>query len=452
MDSAAHPQQRATGRLVVLAVVLASLSAVVPAHAATGLVEVSRTALSARLLELTMRTPALPTDTHVRVLLPAGYATSGRRYPVLYLLNGGGGSYLDWTVSGNAEALTAHAPVIVVMPDGGTGGNYTDWYGTDQNGFKPRWETFHIGQLLPWVDAHFRTLPTRDQRAVGGLSMGGNGALHYAERHPDLFVAVASFSGANDVFQPTFNALAETTGISDGVPPGAVFGPQLTQEVRWRAFNPPDLAGNLRSTWVSLAFGNGQPGGPESGGLPADPIEMAVHDANVTTHDDLVAAGVPHLYDDYGAGNHSWGYWSRDLSQALPRILAVFAQHRTAPTAVTYSSADPAYSVFGWSVLLDRPVLELSHLVGAHSGGFALQGTGRAVVTTPAGYAEGQQLTVHTTDARGTRTVSYTVGDDRRVQVEVDLGAPNPYQQYTTQSDLTGTTVREARVSWSTSR
>jgi hypothetical protein len=338
------------------------------------------------------------------------------------------------------------------MPDGGTGGNYTDWYGTDQNGFRPRWESFHIGQLLPWVDTHFRTVPTRDQRAVGGLSMGGNGALHYAERHPDLFVAVASFSGANDVFQPMFNALAETTGISDGVQPGAVFGPQLTQEVRWRAFNPPDLAGNLQATWVSLAFGNGQPDGPQAGGLPVDPIEMAVHDANVTTHDALVAAGVPHIYDDYGAGNHSWGYWSRDLSQALPRILAVFAQHRREPSAVTYSSIDPEYSVFGWSVRLDRPVLELSRLVGQHRGGFGLQGTGRAVVTTPAVYDEGSQFTVRVTDTRGIRTSSVVVGQDRRLRIPVDLGAPNAYQQYTTQSDLTGTTVREARVSWSTSR
>lgn len=436
-------------RLVLALVVCATaFVGVLPSRAATGLVEVSRRSLSPRLLELTMRTPALPGDTHVRVLLPTGYRTSGRRYPVLYLLNGGGGSYLDWTDSGSAEKLTAGAPVIVVMPDGGTGGNYTDWYGTDQNGFRPRWETFHITQLLPWVDAHFRTLPTRDQRAVAGLSMGGNGALHYTERHPDLFVAVASFSGANDVFQPMFDLLATTTGITDGVLPGAVFGPQLTEEVRWRAFNPPDLAGNLHDTWVSLAFGNGMPGGPEAGGLPVDPIEQAVHDCNVTVHEQLVAAGIPHVYDDYGAGNHSWGYWSRDLSQALPRIMAVFAQHRRAPSSISYGSFDPSYDVFGWSVRLDRPVAELSRLTASPTA-FTLRGSGRAEVTTPTRFGVGQRLSVRIDDAHGSRTETLAIGADRRLHVAVDLGPANPYQQYTIPSQLAGTAVRVARASWS---
>ena len=440
----------ATPRLLVgLALAATAVVGVAPGRASGGLAEVSRTQVTSRLLELSMTTPALPGTTKVRVLLPTGYTASSRRYPVLYLLNGGGGSYLDWTESGAAERLTAGAPLIVVMPDGGTGGNYTDWYGTDQNGFTPRWETFHVGQLLPWIDAHFRTVPSRDQRAIAGLSMGGNGALHYAERHPDLFVAAASFSGANDVFQPMFNVLAETTGITDGVLPGAVFGPQLTQEVRWRAFNPPDLAANLGPVWVSLAFGNGRPGGPEEGGLAVDPIEMAVHDANVTTHEALLAAGVPHLYDDYGAGNHSWGYWSRDLAEALPRILTVFAEHRPAPSSVSYTSSDASYQVFGWWVRLTRPVSELSRLVAATRTGFSLRGTGRAVVTSPCLYVAGRQLSVRITDAAGTRTETLHVGHDGRVQVPVDLGAPNTYQQYTTQSDLSGTVVREARVSWS---
>src|SRR4051812_38400359 len=180
-------------RRVMWAALLAVLAllAVVPAQAApqrpapTTLTEVARTTLSPRLLELTMRTAALADDTKVRVLLPSDYADSKQRYPVLYLLNGGAGSWIDWTVSGNAEQITAGAPVIVVMPDGGTGGNYTDWYGDDGSGQRPLWETYHLGQLLPWVDDHFQTIADRSQRAVAGLSMGGNGAVHYAARHPD---------------------------------------------------------------------------------------------------------------------------------------------------------------------------------------------------------------------------------------------------------------------------
>ena len=440
MHLAARPGRLALAIAVVLAV------PVVPARAASpGLVEVSRAQLSARLVELTMRTPALPTETKVRVLLPTGYASSSRRYPVLYLLNGGGGSYLDWTESGGAEKLTAGYPVIVVMPDGGTGGNYTDWYGTDGNGFTPRWETFHIGQLLPWVDRHFRTLATRDQRAIAGLSMGGNGTLHYAARHPDLFVAAASFSGANDVFDPVMRPITETTGISEGCLPGAVFGPSVTEELRWRAFNPVDLASNLRGVWVSLAFGNGQPGGPD-GSTGVDVIEQSVHNGNVKVHEQLVAAGIPHVYDDYGPGAHNWFYWTRDLSQALPRLMAVFAEHRTPPAVVTHWSADPAYAVFGWNVRITRDVAEASRLVGASRRGFVLRGTGSAVVTTPALYRAGQQLRITVTDTRGTRITSADVGGDGRLAVRVELGASNPFQQYTVPAQLTGTAVREARV------
>src|SRR4051812_14012114 len=140
-----------------LAVALTCLGAIatVPAAATSSpgapaaLVEVGRTQLSPRLLELTLHTTALGRDTKVRVLLPSDYQRGQRRYPVLYLLNGGGGSWLDWTVQGDAEKATADTPAIVVMPDGGQGGNYTDWYGADSSGIKPAWETYHLTQLLP---------------------------------------------------------------------------------------------------------------------------------------------------------------------------------------------------------------------------------------------------------------------------------------------------------------
>lgn len=410
------------------------------------LVETGRRSLSPRLLELTMRTPDLATATKVRVLLPTGYNRGSRRYPVLYLLNGGAGSWLDWTDLGAAEQLTAKTSVIVVMPDGGSGGNYTNWYGPDGGTFIPQWESYHIGQLLPWVDKHFRTLAERSQRAVAGPSMGGNGALHYAARHPDLFVAVASFSGANDVFHPIIYPITETTGMADGALPGAVFGPRLTQEVRWHASNPVDLASNLKGTWVSLAFGNGMPGGP-AGEKNVDTVEVAVHDSNVSLHNQLLKAGVPHLYDDYGPGGHTWFYWQRDLRSSLPELMKVFAQRRAAPTHFSFSSIDAAYQVYGWSVRLNRPVLEQSQLVDASSSGFALRGSGTAVVQTSALYRVGQRLRLAVRDAGGTRSTNLTIGKDRRLSVSLNLGAPNPYQQYTLPAQLTGTAVREARVS-----
>lgn len=412
-----------------------------------GLVEVSRKAMSARLLELRMRTPALSKDTFVRVLLPADYTRNDRRYPVLYLFNGGGGSWLDWTDMGAAEAHTASLPLIVVMPDGGTGGNYTDWYAPDSSGKRPLWETYHLSQLLPWVDAHFRTIPDRAHRAAAGLSMGGNGALHYAARHPDLFVAAASFSGANDVFEPVIEPITETTGISEGDTPGAVFGPRATEEIRWRGSNPVDLAGNLRDTWVSLAFGNGMPGGPGGGGLPLDPIEYAVHDANVTLHSQLEQHSVSHVYNDYGAGNHSWYYWSRGFQQALPRLMRVFAENRPAPVRFTHSAIEPTYTVYDWQVSLTRPALEWSQLVNASPEGFVLRGSGTAVVRTPSSWDPGTRLSVTTRDRSGVHRTTMTVGPDRRLTTKLALGPGNPYQEDTVQARaLGGTKVYQASV------
>src|SRR5918995_846808 len=83
--------------------------------------------LSARLTQLRVYSPALAHDANVRVLTPDGFDPDRDHLPVLWLLHGGFGSSAEWTTVGDGEALTAHFPMIVVMPDGGTGGWYTDW-------------------------------------------------------------------------------------------------------------------------------------------------------------------------------------------------------------------------------------------------------------------------------------------------------------------------------------
>src|SRR3954454_1424072 len=183
--------------LAAAAAVPGTVAAAAPAAPPAAVVATQR--LDPRLLELTIRTPALAAPTKVRVLLPDGYAASPRRrYPVLYLLHGAGDDAGAWTRSGDAERLTAGRPLIVVMPDGGRGGWYTNWY-RDGGGGRPAWETYHVDQLIALVDRCFRTIAARHGRAIAGLSMGGFGALSYAARHPDLFAAAASFSGGVDL-------------------------------------------------------------------------------------------------------------------------------------------------------------------------------------------------------------------------------------------------------------
>lgn len=111
----------------------------------------------------------------VRVLLPTGYTQHPNvRYPVLYLFHGTSGRASDWVDQGNAEATTANRPLIVVMPDAGFngdgGGWFTDWFDTSTALGPSKWETFHIGRLVPWVDASLRTVAKRDGRAIAGLS------------------------------------------------------------------------------------------------------------------------------------------------------------------------------------------------------------------------------------------------------------------------------------------
>ncbi len=353
--------------------------------------------LDARLLELTVRTPALASPTKVRVLLPAGYSSAARRrYPVVYLLHGAGGDETDWTSLGGVEQATAAMPLIVVMPDGGRGGWYANWFNGGRGG-PPAWETWHTSQLIRLVDGRFRTVAARRGRAIAGLSMGGFGALSYAARHPDRFAAAASFSGGVDLNLrlqglDAGRIAVEATAAQDGGRPGSVFGDFDTQHIRWRGHDPPDVAANLRGLELGLYTGNGQPGGPLGGPSGLDLIELGAHNMSVVVHRRLERLGIRHVWDDYGKGSHTWPYWARDLRQTPPWIMRRFAHPVPPPARVTYTSTEPAYEDFGWHVAIRRPNVEFSTLGRACRGGFSLSGSGTAVVTTPPAYRPGARL------------------------------------------------------------
>jgi S-formylglutathione hydrolase FrmB len=415
--------------LITAVVVAATLVVAASSDAATrGLQYVGTSRLSPRLQEITFRTPALTGDTGVRVLLPAGYDGSGkRRYPVLYLLNGAGDDQRAWTEKGDAERITAGYPVIVVMPSGGAYGNYVDWYNRGAGG-PPMWETYHIRQLLPWIDSHFRTRRGRAFRAIAGLSMGGGGTMHYAARHPDRFATAASFSGAVDTNNIFVQPLTETSGAGDLVPPGSVYGSRSTDEIRWRGHNGWDLAENLKGLHLEVITGNGNGGGP--GGDSGDPVESGVHMQSVSFHEKLLALSLPHLWDDYGAGGHTWFYWQRDLTQFLPRLMKVYAKPRRAPVPFDYRSIDTSYGVYGWNVTVARTALEFSRLGAASRRGFQLSGSGRGTVRTARLYRPRQRLAVVRRSGSGTTKSVLRADASGRLLVPVALGPANPYQEY----------------------
>ena len=264
-------------------------------------------------------------DDHVRILLPAGYDPSGVGYPVLYLLHGAGDTYRSWTENTDLASFSSKYRVIVVMPDGGRNAD-AGWYSDWKDGSRD-WESFHIGVLVPWIDSHFDTLGA-GHRAIAGLSMGGFGAMSYAARHPSLFTAAASFSGAVDTQYVSPVSGIAFTELHDqyGTPDQRVWGDQTADSSTWSAHNPTARAADLACTSLWIATGNGTPGG-QAGDDPSDPggymIEQFIWQMNMSFTNALDGAGVAYHKDFYGGGYHGWPYWQMDLHWALPGLYDV---------------------------------------------------------------------------------------------------------------------------------
>jgi S-formylglutathione hydrolase FrmB len=396
-----------------------------------GLTVVSSTFDGSRTYHLVVSTAALSKPVRVNVLVPSDYAATTQRYPTLYLFHGTSGGADDWITSGNVVAATAGLPLIVVMPDAGYnsdgGGWFTNWVDQKTSLGVANWETFHINQLVPWIDANLRTIANRGGRAIAGLSQGGFGSFSYAARHPDLFSDAASFSGAPDIASnPVAQGGAEliigaTATALDGVEPNAMFGDPVLDRINWLGHNPATLVTNLASTELDLWTGNGTPGPFDSAGvneLSGEAIETIVHASAHFFASAANNAHVPYYLDDYGPGTHSWPYWARDLVQYLPKLMAHFASPAAAPTTISYKSVDKAWSQWGWTVSNNRVVSQAwSALSSASTAGFVLTDTNAAVVSTPASYAPGGHYvvtaaggtTAHAVVASAAGTITLTV-------------------------------------------
>ena len=408
-----------------------------------------------RLVALVVKTKAIPAPLNVYILFPPDYATRPhKRFPVFYLLHGTSGTASDWTKMGDAQQVIGNRELITVMPDiainDGGGGWCTDW----PNGAQ-KWETFHIDQLIPWVDSNLRTIANRAERAIAGLSQGGFCSMSYAARHPDLFSIALGYSGAPDIYYDE-NARIGAKGVInatevglDGVPPDTFFGDQTTDAINWAAHDPATLAENLRATKMYMYWGNGMDGPFDQPGSfsGANGIEAAINYTNLDFQTRIQSLGIPAYFDPYGNGTHSWPYWKRDLQWSIGPIMSDFAHPAPAPAAITYTSADNSYSVYGWTVATHRTAREFSTIENASGRGFALAGSGSATVTTPAVYRPGTRYRVTLSgDKVSSHTVTTSAGRDRRLVIQVPLGPPNPYQQDTAQAQAAGSVVYTTTV------
>lgn len=137
-------------------------------------------------------------DRSVTIYLPPQYTREpNSHFPVIYALHGFGTSGADWPGFLKApvafdRAIAAGArPAIVVMPNAMSPLGGVMFSSSVTTG---DWERFIAHDLVSWVDANYRTLPSRHARGLAGFSMGGYGALRIAMKHPDVFSAVYAMS------------------------------------------------------------------------------------------------------------------------------------------------------------------------------------------------------------------------------------------------------------------
>ncbi len=224
--------------------------------------------------------------TSAMVILPEGKPGP---FPVFYLLHGLSDDHTVWVRRTSLERYVEHLPLIVVMPNGERG-FYTD----SKSNQKAAFETNLVRDLIGFVDNTFQTIPKRAGRVIGGLSMGGYGAVKIALKHPDLFCAAVSHSGA----------LAFAS----------------------RPFSKDDEWGR---EWIPV-FGENPQGGSEDifalieradrNSLPALRIDCGVDDFliedNRRLHRHLENLGIPHEYQEF-PGEHNWAYWDEHVQEAI---------------------------------------------------------------------------------------------------------------------------------------
>ncbi|MDB4987660.1 MAG: hypothetical protein JWN04_2838 [Myxococcaceae bacterium] len=281
------------------------------------------------MLDLTVHSQAMGRDVLVRLILPASYATQpSRHYPVLYLLHGANDSlsYRAWSEQTNVETLALGRDLIVAMPEGGQCGWYSDWAGQCNPAGaappgidnQPSWETFHTSELPAVLRQYYRA---NTQSSIAGLSMGGLGATSYAARHPGMYSAAASYSGALHSSNNDF-VLKITLTQAGCANTDAVWGPVAQQPDVWAAHDPYLLASKLSALPIYVSAGTGAPGPLDpASAMGTDTIEMLAAAASRDFSDRLTELGSTRLVTHfYGPGTHSWPYWSRELASSFAML------------------------------------------------------------------------------------------------------------------------------------
>ena len=234
------------------------------------------------------------------VLLPVDYdqpASKAKRYPVVYLLHGLTGHYDNWFDRSKLADHAAPYGLIIVTPEGNDG-----WYTDSVSVPSDKYETYIIDELLPDVQRRYRTVETREGRAIAGLSMGGYGSLKFGVKHPQMFALVGSLSGALDVaswkeadmaaFQWIWKTLLPVFGAEDNPNRPANDVLKLFREV------PAEKISALPYVYFDC--------GTEDPLFPSNRVLAEI----------LLQRKIPHQYRQL-PGKHDWTYWDAQVKEVL---------------------------------------------------------------------------------------------------------------------------------------
>ena len=272
---------------------------------------------------------ALGVEKRYFVYLPAGYKASQARYPVVYMLHGLGGSEDNWSkymkLTEAADAM--QLPAIVVMPDGDNSFYMNSATSADfdacMKGASPtdnacvknaNFEDYIAKDLVAHIDGTYRTRADVSARAIGGLSMGGYGALMLAMLHKDVFSSAASHSGIAALLytgpRPFVSGKAEladdpvalTSKMGRfGVIFRGIFGDTIEN---WRAHDPAFLANTLNDGELAIYIDCGT----------EDEFHLQ-HGASYL-HEILETRGVAHSFT-LMPGRHNAKFWGDRIDDSL---------------------------------------------------------------------------------------------------------------------------------------
>ncbi|MGO9316854.1 MAG: alpha/beta hydrolase-fold protein [Terracidiphilus sp.] len=244
---------------------------------------------------------------HALVYTPPEYDMQTKmRYPVLYLQHGGGEDETGWINQAHANfildnliASKSSKPMIVVMAYGyARRAGHTDPDLTGKPFGSPEmmkamqemaqaFEDDMTQALIPYIDAHFRTIPDRDHRAMAGLSMGGMQTFQVTFDHLDLFSWIGGFSGAG--------GMAMMRGDQNF---------DLKTAFNGAMADPDAFAKRVHLLWIGV--------GTE------EPAMM--HAGIVKLHTTLDEAKIKHVFYESPGTAHEWQTWRRDLNDFAPRL------------------------------------------------------------------------------------------------------------------------------------